>query len=78
MKVNSYTSRTYTDKVLKGKTLLERHDRGLGEVYDNETLDRLYGRCSKLILDCVDWNDMRVHHHDVAHVYDILHELYCA
>ena len=41
-------------------------------------MDRLYARCSKLILDCVDWQSPSVSFSGVTHAYDTLHELYCA
>ena len=57
---------------------MEGSDRGLTDHYDKEGLDRLYTRCSKLILDCVDWGDKSLDFSNVTHAYDILHELYCA
>ena len=46
-------------------------------------MDLLEQKCSKMILDCVDWqrledsgssDSMR----DVAHMYDMLYSIYCA
>jgi len=42
----------------------------------NET-DRTYARCSKVILDCVDWADVELDFSNVTHAYDLLHALYC-
>jgi len=38
---------------------------------------RAYARCSKLILDCVDWHKTDLDFTNVAHAYDLLHALYC-
>jgi hypothetical protein len=77
MQFNSFTGR---DKPLLwiAQDDLKKNDRGIRQFYDSEGADRLYTRCSKLILDCVDWSDMKLEFSDVTHAYDILHELYCA
>lgn len=39
---------------------------------------RLESRCSKLILDCIDWNHDGQNSAEVANAYDLLYQLYCA
>jgi hypothetical protein len=39
---------------------------------------RLESRCSKLILDCIDWNHDWQNSGDVSNSYDLLYQLYCA
>ena len=61
-------------------------------------MDLLEQKCSKMILDCVDWGKLEIvegdrfgeygkfyenslsqkHVSDVAHLYDILYQIYCA
>jgi hypothetical protein len=75
LKLSSFTQRDKDVSFIKAKN---DNDRGLSAAYEEETLDRLYSRCSKLILDCVDWTDSRLSFANVTHAYDIIHELYCA
>ena len=39
---------------------------------------RLESRCSKLILDCVDWTKFRDFKMDPVDLYDMLYSVYCA
>ena len=46
-------------------------------------MDLLEQKCSKMILDCVDWNKLEESGNadsmrDVAHMYDMLYSIYCA
>lgn len=39
---------------------------------------RLESRCSKLILDCIDWREFYRFKMDPTDMYDILYSVYCA
>ena len=42
-------------------------------------MDLLEQKCSKMILDCVDWQNMSSDAlHDIGHMYDMLYSVYCA
>ena len=50
---------------------------------DRAQLDLLEQKCSKMILDCVDWqlldaDDGSDALQDIGHMYDMLHSIYCA
>jgi hypothetical protein len=39
---------------------------------------RLESRCSKLILDCIDWREFYRFKMDPTDMYDMLYSVYCA
>ena len=46
------------------------------DVYQSQDMQRLESRCSKLILDCVDWekeSEDKETLHDIGNLYDILY-----
>ena len=50
---------------------------------DRSSMDLLEQKCSKMILDCVDWGRLdeegsKDAMRDVAHMYDMLYSIYCA
>lgn len=55
---------------------LNDEHRGLLDVYTPYDLKRLESRCSKLILDCIDWS--HAFKMDPTELYDVLYSLYCA
>jgi hypothetical protein len=55
---------------------LNDEHRGLLDVYTPYDLKRLESRCSKLILDCIDWS--HTSKMDLIELYDVLYSLYCA
>lgn len=52
--------------------------RGLLDVYGRTDLMRLESRCSKLILDCIDWTKFSEFKMDPTDLYDMLYSIYCA
>jgi len=45
-----------------------------------ENIDLLEQKCSKMILDCVDWQEINTTKavQDVGNSYDLLYQVYCA
>jgi hypothetical protein len=52
--------------------------RGLEEVYTQGDLARMESKCSRLILDCVDWSHDDIEAISVGNLYDLLYQVYCA
>jgi hypothetical protein len=51
--------------------------RGLDTMYSSEALGSLEAKCSKMILDCVDW-DSQLDFTEVGKMYDMMYQIYCA
>merc|ERR1712228_228219 len=57
--------------------------RGMEALMDRSQMDLLEQKCSKMILDCVDWQRLDSDPdsqamQDVGHMYDMLYSIYCA
>lgn len=51
------------------------------DVYLPADMSRLEAKCSKLILDCIDWekeDESKDTLHDIGNLYDLLYQMYCA
>lgn len=51
--------------------------RGLDSKYSAERMGGLEVTCSKMILDCVDWESDSLDFTDIGKMYDMLYQLYC-
>lgn len=52
--------------------------RGLDTKYPLDKLGGLEATCSKMILDCVDWDSKQLNYVEVGKMYDVLYQIYCA
>lgn len=51
--------------------------RGLETRYTPEGLGSMEMKCSKMILDCVDWDADNLDSSEIAKMYDMLYQIYC-
>jgi hypothetical protein len=58
--------------------MLKNEHRGLDSRYSREQLGGLEATCSKMILDCVDWDRDDLDFVELGHMYDMLYQIYCA
>ena len=82
LKTNSYRYRNSLGKRLDRKES-KGPWRGLEQSMNRPQMDLLEQKCSKMILDCVDWTRFDADEdseamQDVGHMYDMLYSIYCA